>query len=64
MLWSCSPSTVAATISNVKKGVRMCEELGISPTYARLGPWPLKDDVGFTVALQMVKASLAPGTYN
>ena len=64
MLWSCSPSTVAATMSNVKKGVRMCEELGISPTYAVLGPWPLKDKVGFTVALQMVKASLIPGKYH
>ena len=63
MLWSCSPSTVAATMSNVKKGVRMCEELGINPTYAPLGPWRVKDEVGFTVALQMVKASLNPGKY-
>lgn len=63
MLWSVSRATVAFTVGNVRKGVRICGELGINPTYALLGPWPVKDEVGFTVALQMVKASLNPGKY-
>ena len=63
MLWSVSPATVASTVGNVRKGVRMCEELGINPTYALLGPWPMKDEVGVTVALQMIKASLNPRKY-
>ena len=64
MLWSVSSSTVASTVGNVKKGLRMCDEMGIEPTYASLGPWPVKDEVGFTVGLQMVKASLIPGKYS
>ena len=50
-------------MGNLKKGIRMCDELGIDPTYEPLGPWPIEDGVGFTVALQMVKASLIPGKY-
>lgn len=64
ILWSSSPYTVRATVSNVKKGIKMCDELGVTPTYAPLGPWPLKDEVVLSVASQMVKTSLIPGKHS
>ena len=64
MLRGTSTSTVASTKSNVGKGVLMCKELGIAPTYPELVPYPIGDSMGFTVALQMLKASFLPGKYH
>lgn len=35
----------------------MSQELGISPQFQSIGPWMVGDNVGFTVALQILKAS-------
>lgn len=64
ILWSRSVSTVQSTKGNILKGLRMCKELVIPPTYPSLGPWPVGDNIGFTVALQLLKASLLPGKYH
>ena len=64
MLWSVNPATVQSTLSNVRKGIKMSKELGIAPTFSALGPWPLRDEIGFSVGLQMVKASLSPGRHD
>ena len=64
MLWGSRPGTVSTTRSNICKGLKICQELGIHPTYTPMGPWPLEDNVGFTVALQLLKASTYPGKYS
>ena len=64
MLWSASPYTVNTNRGNALKGLRMCDDLGITPTYESMGPWPLEDNMGFTVALMMLKSSLLPGKHN
>ena len=64
MMWSSSNATVSNTWSNVKKSVGLSREMGISPTFPQMGPWPVGDEVGFSVALQMVKASLRPGKHS
>ena len=55
--------TVASNKGNVKKGIAMSKELGLLPPYPALGPYPVTDNVGFSVALQMLKASRLPGKY-
>ena len=64
ILWGTSKGTVSTNKGNIKKGLTMCKELGVKPTYPVLGPFPLSDEVGFTVALQMLKASRLPGKYS
>ena len=64
MMWGISSGTVNTMRGNVGKGIMMCKELGIEPSYPPLGPFPVGDNVGFTVALQMLKASLLPGIYH
>ena len=63
VLWSKSYSTVNTNKGNFSKMVRMCESLGISPTFESLGPWSVGENVGFTVVSTMVKASTLPGKY-
>ena len=54
MLWGSQPYTVASTKRIFLKGLRMCSDLSVPPTYPELGSWPIGDDVGFTVALQLL----------
>ena len=63
MLWSTVPRTVATNKGNIHKGLLMCRDLDIEPPYPALGPFPVTDNVGFTVALQILKASKLPGRY-
>ena len=58
------PRTVQSARSNFMKALRMSNELGISPRFHPIGPWDLGDDVGFTVALQLLKASQLKGNYS
>jgi len=37
----------------------MCEDLCLTPIVDPLGPWPMSDDIRFTVALSMVWCFLA-----
>ena len=64
MLWGTSKGTVSTNKGNIKKGLILCKELNIKPPYPDLGPFPVGDGVGFTVALQMLKASRLPGKYS
>ena len=53
MMWANSQYTVSNNKGNAVKGLRMCDDLGINPTFEPLGPWPVEDKVGFTVSLMM-----------
>ena len=49
--------------SSFNKGMLMCKDLGIEPTYDNPGHWPVSDNVGFTVALQLLRSSQLKGDY-
>ena len=38
--------------------------LGIEPVYVQPGPWLIGDNIGVSMALQMLRASQLKGTYN
>ena len=62
LLWSRAPKTVQNYLSTYRKSVAMDEELGLTTSHPHPGPWPLRDDVGFQVALQIVCASKLQGS--
>lgn len=61
MMWSREEKTVAGILSNVRKGKRMSDALGIEPLNLPMGPWPIQDGLGFQVALEMLRASQEKG---
>ncbi len=64
LMWSREPSTVAATLVQLKKGARMSIAMGLDPVDLKRGPWPVEDDVGCQVALQMLRASQEKGRHS
>ena len=42
----------------------MCQYLNIGPTYVEPGLWPISDNVGFTIALHLLRTSQLKGTYS
>jgi hypothetical protein len=63
-IWGREPHTVASTLRAVKQLVRLWDQVGLSPELPALGPFPVKDSVGFRVAVGMLLKSLEPGRYN
>ncbi len=63
-MWSRETSTVRSTTHAVQKTVSLLGELGISPDYPALGPFPLTDQLGYGVAIAMLLKSLEPGRYS
>ncbi len=61
MFWSREPPTVAALLTQIKKGNRMSRYLGLDPVALPLGPWPARDDLGFQIAIEILRASQEPG---
>ena len=59
LIWSRSEGT--SYMSSYKKALKIDMELGLTPTHYMQGPWPLKDEVGFQVAIEIVGASLFEG---
>ena len=64
LMWSREPSTVASTLGQLKKGARMSLAIGLDPVDLKRGPWPVEDDVGCQVALQMLRASQERGRHD
>ena len=62
-LWGREPKTVYNNRREVEKSVRILNEVGIQPKYQPLGPYPLKDVQGVSVALAMLLKSLDPGRH-
>ena len=59
-MWSREPSTVRSIRLGISKVVEHCSILGFEPDLPAIGPWPVKDTVGFSVALAQL--SYAQGT--
>ena len=60
-LWAREPGTVQSTHSTVLRGIALCATVQTSPPYPALGPYPFRDTQGYTVAIQMVLASIKTG---
>ena len=63
-MWARSPATVGSNLTNIKKSIRMMEDIGIPPLLPIIGPWPVADGVGFSLALAEVRASQERGRNN
>ena len=61
IMWSREESTVRNTLTQFKKGRELSMELGLTPVPVDLGPWPLQDNQGFQVALEILRASQRKG---
>ena len=64
MMWANSSYTVSSNKGNASKALKMCDGLGINPTFESMGPWPVGDKVGFAVSLMMLKSSTLPGNHD
>ena len=63
-LWGREPHTVSATLQGVRHMVRLWDKLGLAPRLPALGPYPVSDSLGMSVALAMLMKTLEPGRYN
>ena len=60
LLWSRASTTNYN--SSYRKGISVSESLGLTPKHFSQGPWPIEDEVGFQIAIEMVGASLKEET--
>jgi len=60
-LWISESSTVNGHRSAFKLGMRILQDMGIPPPYPHMGPYPMEDTFGYTIAIQMLLKSLEPG---
>ena len=61
IFWSREKTTVSGLLTNVRKGRRMSSHLNLDPIDLPMGPWPVSDDLGFQVALEILRASQEEG---
>lgn len=59
--WSREKSTVEGNFNAMKRAIRLSESMGLDGGYPAPGPFPLFDNCGYEVAIQMVLASKRPG---
>jgi len=60
-MWARSPSTVTSIRNSLVSLIKSWEEIGITPDFPELGPWPLSDKVGFRLAIGQLRHSQRPG---
>ena len=61
MFWSRTAGTVSGSRLGIKRIIKESLLLGFQPSLEPLGPWPVRDDWGFGLALVTLRASLDPG---
>jgi hypothetical protein len=60
--WASEPKTVAGTLREARRGLRIASALGFrDKVFTPLGPFPLKDTFGMRAAVVMLEVSLNPG---
>ena len=52
---------MANTLRQFRKGKELSNELGLAPVHVDLGPWPLEDNQGMQVAIEILRASQRKG---
>lgn len=63
-LWSREPTTVSSNLGSIRKGLKIAEKLGVQRLYPQLGPYPMRDEFGYALAMVMAEDSLGPGKYH
>ena len=63
-IWSREPSTTLQNLRTLAKLISTCESNGFEPDLPSLGPFPLKDDLGYCVAFSMLVHSRKPGKHS
>jgi hypothetical protein len=61
VMWSREPSTVGNTFRLLKKAKETSEEVGLPPVQIVVGPWPVGDNCGFQIAIEILRNSQKPG---
>ena len=61
IIWSRAPGTIANAKNGIKHLVRSWQELGMKVELPALGPWVVGDNVGFGVAVAMLKYAQRSG---
>jgi len=63
-VWGRESSTVANSLRGAVQLVQQWAKVGLEPTFPALGPYPVADTFGFSVAIGMVLKSMEPGRYD
>jgi hypothetical protein len=63
-VWGREPQTVGATLRAAKNMLRLWEKVGLAPQFPALGPFPVRDSLGLSVAIAMLLKSLEPGKHD
>lgn len=61
LIWAKAPGTYSSARTGLNNLIRSWSDLGLHPPLPPLGPWPLKDEVGFAVALAQLRYSQNKG---
>ncbi len=64
IMWSKESSTVKSTLEGTLKNFRRANELGLQPLATPRGPWPVMDDQGMQLALQILRQSQEKGRHD
>ena len=61
LIWSRSPSTIASVRRNFANLLQSWKDISVTPSLPSLGPWPVKDTDGFSLALGLLRFSQNEG---
>lgn len=61
VMWSRESGTVKNILGTLRKGKNLSEELGLIPVTLEVGPWPVEDNSGMQVAIELLRASQKKG---
>jgi hypothetical protein len=62
-MWGREPSTVRSTALAVRHTISLLDTVGVVPEYPALGPFPVRDTLGYGIAVAMLLKSMQPGRY-
>jgi hypothetical protein len=54
---------VDSMLRSVRQMITVCQKVELEPTFPPLGPYPVSNSFGYTVAIAMMVKSLDPGGY-
>ncbi len=63
-MWSKEASTVRNTLDGVMNNFRRAADLGLKPLSTPRGPWPVGDQLGMQIALQILRQSQMKGRHD
>ncbi len=61
LIWSRSPSTIASVRRNLTSLLQSWKDISVKPSLPVLGPWPVQDSDGFSLALGLLRHSQKKG---